>query len=192
MDKNYTHDENEILKTRTGLEIQKAKQGDDFDFSAYLICFGLDETGESIASDAFDWQLMGGHTIPSLYGHDRRTVIGNCTSYLKDEKGWIFNWRLNQTQAGKDALELVKHGDITGVSIGFYSEGPELDITDPETGRIINHIFTRCRAFEGSIVVSPAHDMARIIQVKKERSEKIENKERSAFLQAVNEFLKEE
>lgn len=195
MDKNYTLDNEEhpgILKTRTGLEIQKAKPGEDYDFWGHGICFPIDKTGESISSDAYDWQFQERRVFPMLYQHDKKIVPGNAEVWEKDNLGWKFKFRFNGTDDGVKGKELVNHGDITGLSQGFYSVGPEEDIIEPDTGRIIDHRFTRCELFEVSLVVSPAHDMARIAQVNKEYQEKIENKERSAFLQAVNEFLKEE
>lgn len=194
MDKNYTLENEEhpgILKTRTGLEIQKAKPGEDYDFWAYGICFSIDQTGESISSDAYDWQFETMKVFPSLYAHDKKIVIGNVRPFEKDATGWKCGFYLNQDlQAGRDALAMVKHGDITGVSQGFYSVGPEEDIIDPETGRIIDHRYTRCKLFEVSLVVTPAHDLARIIQINKEYQEKIENKELAAFLGATEVFLK--
>lgn len=193
MDKNYTLENEEhpgILKTRTGLEIQKAKPGEDYDFWGYGICFPIDKTGESISSDAYDWQFQEKRIFPMLYQHDKKIVTGRAEVWEKDSLGWKFKFYFNDTDDGIKAGKLVKQINITGLSQGFYSVGPEEDILEPETGRIIDHRFTRCELFEVSLVVSPAHDMARIAQVNKEYQEKIENKELAAFLGATEIFLK--
>lgn len=58
-----------------------------------------------------------------LYNHNSDDVMGNTSSgTLKisiDERGLKFDAELPETQRGKDTFQLVKRGDIQGVSFGF-------------------------------------------------------------------------
>ena len=60
--------------------------------------------------------------IVALFNHDSSAVLGRTPQTLQlttDTRGLAFVLDPAPTQAGRDAFELVKRGDITGASFGF-------------------------------------------------------------------------
>lgn len=59
----------------------------------------------------------------ALYDHDRRAILGRRSSgtlrLIEDPNGLKFSLDVANTAAGRDVLELVGRGDITGASFGF-------------------------------------------------------------------------
>jgi Escherichia/Staphylococcus phage prohead protease len=63
--------------------------------------------------------------VVALFNHDTSQVLGRTPATLqltKDERGLAFTLDPAPTQAGRDAFELVKRGDITGASFGFRTK----------------------------------------------------------------------
>jgi len=61
-------------------------------------------------------------SIVALYNHEAGAVLGRTPKTLtltKDARGLAFTLDPAPTQAGRDAFELVKRGDVTGASFGF-------------------------------------------------------------------------
>lgn len=196
MGNNYTDEkEDKHLKTRAGslIEISKERKPGDPDFEGYCMKFSIDKTNESIGSDSFDWQFEKKKVFPMLYQHQKLPMpIGRIEITEKDIDGWRCKAFFNETEHGKNARICVLNGDLTGLSVGFYSVGEEIVITDPETGRVKEVKFTKCELFEVSVVVSPAHDEARILAVNKEREKDEQSKEMASILEALKEFNKKE
>ena len=60
--------------------------------------------------------------VVALFNHDSNQVLGRTPKTLtlsRDARGLAFVLDPAPTQAGRDALELVKRGDIVGASFGF-------------------------------------------------------------------------
>jgi HK97 family phage prohead protease len=60
--------------------------------------------------------------VVALYNHDPAAVLGRTPRTLtlsRDTRGLAFTLDPAPTQAGRDALELVRRGDVTGASFGF-------------------------------------------------------------------------
>lgn len=60
--------------------------------------------------------------IVALYAHDPAAVLGRTPKTLsltKDDRGVAFDLDPAPTQAGREALALVRRGDLTGASFGF-------------------------------------------------------------------------
>jgi HK97 family phage prohead protease len=60
--------------------------------------------------------------VVALYNHDPSAVLGRTPRTLTlttDTRGLAFSLEPAPTQAGRDALELVRRGDVTGASFGF-------------------------------------------------------------------------
>jgi HK97 family phage prohead protease len=60
--------------------------------------------------------------VVALFQHDPAAVLGRTPATLtltKDARGLAFTLDPAPTQAGRDAFELVKRGDIGGASFGF-------------------------------------------------------------------------
>ena len=75
---------------------------------------------EIIRPQAVD-RSMGGDVV-ALYNHDAAQLLGRTPKTLqlrKDDRGLAFSLEPAPTQAGREALELVRRGDLTGASFGF-------------------------------------------------------------------------
>jgi Escherichia/Staphylococcus phage prohead protease len=63
--------------------------------------------------------------VVALFNHDSNQVLGRTPQTLQletDTRGLHFTLDPAPTQAGRDAFELVKRGDITGASFGFRTK----------------------------------------------------------------------
>ena len=75
---------------------------------------------EIIKPSAVDRSLGG--DVVALYNHDAGAVLGRTPKTLrlsKDDRGLTFDLDPAPTQAGREALELVRRGDLRGASFGF-------------------------------------------------------------------------
>ena len=89
-----------------------------YDFSGYATKVGLKcSDGRTILQDAFE--DMDGKTVPLVYQHmhnDPKNILGHAV--LENRKDGVYAYcSLNDTESGKTAKALVKHGDITALSI---------------------------------------------------------------------------
>ncbi|MBS9781494.1 MAG: HK97 family phage prohead protease [Gammaproteobacteria bacterium] len=79
---------------------------------------------EVIRHGAFTRSLQTGNNIRALYQHNDNLLLGttqaNTLRLREDNHGLAFELDLPNTTAGRDVLELVKRGDISGCSFGFY------------------------------------------------------------------------
>jgi len=78
---------------------------------------------ERIMPGAFRDALAGKDDVRALFNHDANHVLGRVSSgtmELRDTKAGL-EYRINppNTATGRDLLELVRRGDITGSSFGF-------------------------------------------------------------------------
>lgn len=107
---------------------------------------------ETIARTAFDG-LLGGDTV-ALVGHDMNQVLGRTSSgTLKlsaDQKGLAFELQLPDTQLGRDTRELVKRGDLNGMSFSA-----EIGQVDRVKGGVVHRQFKRL--IDVSVVAMPAY-----------------------------------
>ena len=89
-----------------------------FDFSGYATKSGLKcSDGRTILKDAFKHQ--DGHTVPLVWAHihnDPSNVLGHAVLENRDDGVYCYGY-FNDGEMGKQAKELVKHGDITSLSI---------------------------------------------------------------------------
>ena len=80
---------------------------------------------ERIARTAFDKTLADGADVRALFNHNPDHVLGRTKSgtlRLKvDARGLAFEIDIPNTTAGNDLRELVRRGDIGGVSFQFYA-----------------------------------------------------------------------
>lgn len=89
-----------------------------FDFSGYATKVGLKcSDGRTILQDAF--ADADGKTVPLVYQHmhnDPKNVLGHAV--LENRKDGVYAYcSFNETESGKTAKQLVKHGDISALSI---------------------------------------------------------------------------
>lgn len=95
-----------------------SKSKPKYDFSGYATKVGLKcSDGRTIMQDAF--QGADGKTVPLVYQHMHNSptnILGHAV--LENRKDGVYAYcSLNDTESGKTAKALVKHGDITALSI---------------------------------------------------------------------------
>ena len=89
-----------------------------YDFSGYATKTGLKcSDGRTILKDAFKEQ--DGQTVPLVWQHlhnEPANVLGHAL--LQNRKDGVYCYgKFNDTEAGKNAKQLVEHGDISSLSI---------------------------------------------------------------------------
>jgi len=139
-------------------------------FEGYASTFGgePDSYGDIIAPGAYAESLAehaARGTMPKMFWqHDPREPIGKWTSAVEDGKGLLVKGQLNMgVQRAREAYELLKAGDIDGLSIGYSIRGYEVD-EDRNVWTL-----TKLDLREVSIVSIGANENATIASVKSER-----------------------
>jgi len=97
-----------------------------------------------------------GSDVVALYNHDPGAVLGRTPQTLQlatDTRGLAFTLDPAPTQAGRDAFELVKRGDITGASFGFRTKK---DAWREESGTVIRELLD-LELVEISLTAFPAY-----------------------------------
>jgi hypothetical protein len=101
--------------------------------------------------------------VPVLVTHDHEDLpIGRALKFEDMPAGLGVELRISQTQAGNDALELVKDGAVTGLSIGFV---PVEDRWNPAR-TMVERI--KAKLVELSLTAFPQYQDARILAVRHE------------------------
>lgn len=90
----------------------------DYDFSGWATRNNLKcSDGRTIIKDAFKGN--DGNTVPLVWNHshsDANNVLGHCL--LENHEDGVYTYgKFNDTEQGRNAKELVKHGDVTALSI---------------------------------------------------------------------------
>jgi len=89
-----------------------------FDFSGYATKHGLKCTdGRTIVKGAFKHQ--DGQTVPLVWQHlynDPSNILGHVVLEHRDDGVYCYG-KFNDTEVGKHAKQLVRHGDISSLSI---------------------------------------------------------------------------
>ena len=144
--------------------------GEKGQIEGYASTFGgePDSYGDIIAPGAYAESLASHSargTMPKMYWqHDPREPIGRWLEAAEDGTGLLVKGQLNMgVQRGREAYELLKAGDIDGLSIGYRVQGYEVD----EKGEVWT--LTRIDLREVSIVSIGANEHATIAAVKSER-----------------------
>lgn len=144
--------------------------GEKGQFEGYASTFGgeADSYGDIIAAGAYAESLAehkARGSMPKMFWqHDPREPIGKWLSAAEDDKGLLVVGQLNMgVQRGREAYELLKAGDIDGLSIGYRIRGYEVD----EDGDIWT--LTKIDLREVSIVSIGANENATIASVKSAR-----------------------
>ena len=89
-----------------------------YDFSGYATKYGIKcSDGRTLIHGAFE--DMDGEQVPLVWNHDHKEadkVLGHADLEVRDEGVYAY-CSFNDTEQGKNAKELVKHGDISCLSI---------------------------------------------------------------------------
>lgn len=116
---------------------------------------------EEFRAGAFDETLQKDEQL-ILYGHEMNNVLGrtdNRTASLEaDDVGLKLSVELPNTTLGRDVYELVKRGDIGGMSVGFCVVDDEFNVRNDVIKRSIN----KAELVEVSLVPLPAYDSSEV------------------------------
>lgn len=115
---------------------------------------------EEFVRGAFDHQLPAIHRVGFYRGHSNANgvLIGRQTEGRDDVAGLYGEWRVSKTLAGDEALELIRDGALSQLSIGFRS------VPDGNR-RTANGVVQRTKAnlFETAIVPEGAYGDGAVI-----------------------------
>lgn len=152
--------DHDAVRLQSPLRIKRASpQGT---VEGYASTFGgpPDSYGDIIAPGAFAKSLAEHKsldTMPAmLWAHDQATPIGRWDEVREDATGLHVVGSLNlDTEAGRDALAHLKHGDVGGLSIGYriYPDGLKFEAD--------HTLLTAVKLMEVSVVTIPANVYAR-------------------------------
>ena len=150
----------EGLERRSGGEIRAEMDGNRM--RGYAIVFGRDSLDlggfiERIRPEAVERTLRTAANVMALVGHDDKRVIASTKSgtlqLSKDGRGLRVDIDPANTTDGRDIMELVRRGDVSGMSFGFRTLEDEWHMEDGMPHRDILDMEVR----EVSIVAFPAY-----------------------------------
>lgn len=104
----------------------------------------------------------GGRKALILWQHDSNEPIGKPVKMFESEEGLVIEAAISRTTRGRDALQLMRDGVITALSIGFDSIKEDME-TLPD-GAQIRHV-REIRLWEISLVSWGADSLAAIREV---------------------------
>lgn len=151
-----------MLKTAYSVDYQvKGAENEIGVFEGVASTPETDLAGDIVKSGAFG--DVNARSIPMLWGHDMKTVIGGWT--LIDTKGAALRvtgeLNLGVSKAA-EVYALMSKGHVSGLSVGFIPD-PGFVTYD---GRKGIRTISKARLLEISVVPVPANDRARIKRVK--------------------------
>lgn len=128
----------------------------------YGAIFGsVDQGGDVIVKGAFDKTLAGRVApVAMLKHHDPQQIVGTWSDIKADKTGLRCKGQLlTTTDCGEEALEEVKAGALSGLSIGYRT-------VKSEAGPNGTRLLTELELWEISLVTFPMHERARIDSLK--------------------------
>jgi uncharacterized protein len=137
-------------------------EGDhDGAIAGYGAVFGnTDRQGDTIAPGAFAASLASGRSVAMLWQHDQARPIGVWDSVTEDARGLRVKGRIvTETETGRDALALLRHGALNGLSIGYRA-------TKTYRGENGGRVITEAELWEVSLVTFPANEAATVTAIK--------------------------
>ena len=157
----FTTKDNERFRDHRDLpldlcEIKFASSKDAVRFSGYASVWNrVDTYGDVIASGAFK-EALSKRRPAMLYSHMRSMVPGKFVEVAEDTKGLAVQGELTPGHSvAKDLEASMKHGAISGLSIGGYTQ-------KSDSGENGTRIIKAFDLFEISVVAMPAEQEARI------------------------------
>lgn len=140
-------------------EVKMGAEG-SLKFSGYASVFdGVDSYGDTIKPGAYKNTLTDRDRPIQLRWNHYGPVIGKFTEIYEDEKGLFVEGELTKGHStADDAAALLRHGAISGLSIGYT-------VKDSEQQGVIR-VLKDIELFEISIVETPADNSAHISSIK--------------------------
>ncbi|MGD6845240.1 HK97 family phage prohead protease [Bacillus infantis] len=115
---------------------------------------------EQISSGAFDESLKS-RDVVGLWSHDTSQVLGNTKSgslQIENTKSELrFELNIPNTSVGNDAWELIKRGDVDGISFGMKVTKDKWSSEEREEGKIYKRSILNAELYEISPVAFPAY-----------------------------------
>jgi HK97 family phage prohead protease len=144
---------------RVAAEIKASAEGV---IEGYGSVFGnVDSYGDIVVAGAFATTLKGDRAPAMLWQHNPDEPIGVWTEVREDKRGLVVKGQLALgTQRGREALELIRMGALSGLSIGFSTVRSSFD----EQSGIRSLL--ELDLWEVSPVTFPANEAARITSAK--------------------------
>jgi HK97 family phage prohead protease len=124
-DERATDLEREVRTAHGTIEVREGSDG--MTFEGYAAVFNSPSEPlpfvERIAPGAFSRSLKSRNDVKMLWNHDTSQVLGSTRAktltLVEDERGLKVSGVLPNTSAGRDAAELLRRGDVDGMSFGF-------------------------------------------------------------------------
>lgn len=140
-------------------EVKMGAEG-SLQFSGYASVFdGLDSYGDTIKAGAYKNTITDRERPVQLRWNHFGPVIGKFTEMYEDEKGLFVSGELTKGHSvAEDTAALLRHGAISGLSIGY-------SVKDSEQQGVVR-VLKDIELFEISIVETPADNNAHIQTVK--------------------------
>lgn len=141
-------------------DLELREEGDGMTLRGYAAVFNSPSEPlpftETIQPGAFRDSLNSRNDIKLLWNHDTGVVLGSTRAgtlkLWEDEVGLRFENRLPNTQAGRDAAELVKRGDVNAFSFGF-----RVPVGGDAWPSASERVLKRVNIHEVSLVAFPAY-----------------------------------
>jgi len=112
---------------------------------------------EKIARGAFRELLSAKPDVRAFRGHDPDKILGRTPETLRlseDEKGLRIELSPPDTELGRETVELIRRGDLDGMSFGFRVDPDGAQWNDDGTERVVTDV---AELLEVSIVSFPAY-----------------------------------
>jgi HK97 family phage prohead protease len=140
-------------------EIKMGAEG-SLRFEGYASVFGgLDSYGDTIKAGAYKNTLLDRQRPVQLRWNHNGPVVGKYTEMYEDEKGLYVKGELTKGHSeAENVAALLRHGAISGLSIGYVVKDSEQDG--------VTRILKEIDLMEISVVETPADNSAHISSVK--------------------------
>jgi hypothetical protein len=140
-------------------EIKMGAEG-SLKFEGYASVFGgLDSYGDTIKAGAYKNTLLDRQRPVQLRWNHNGPVVGKYTEMYEDEKGLYVKGELTKGHSeAENVAALLRHGAISGLSIGYVVKDSEQDG--------VTRILKEIDLMEISVVETPADNSAHISSVK--------------------------
>ena len=140
---------------------------------------------ERIERGAFKEAIDRGDDVRALFNHDEDKLLGRRSSgtlrMRETDHGLEVEIDLPDTTLGNDVLELVRRGDITGMSFGFIPGDEEWETRDGEQIRVHRSI---AKLVDVSPVTFPAYE-GTDVQIRKRKVEVMAEEERAMSVEEL-------
>jgi HK97 family phage prohead protease len=148
---------------------------DERTFTGYAAAYGNEDSdGDIIELGAFSDSIKAGRDkIKILWQHKSQEPIGIPLEMRETDKGLWVKGKISKTARGDEAMELMRDGVISAMSVGFMIDKSDYD----EEGR---RRIKSGRLMEFSLVTFPANEQAVIQSVKEVNEREIERVLREA------------